>query len=57
MGWNFIFLLLALICQEKNFFEVCLNIRHIMKPSLSLCLYILLYSCRIQFYDGMKCVL
>jgi hypothetical protein len=37
--------------------HVCLSIRHITKPSLNLCLYFLLYSCRIQFYNGMKCVL
>ena len=37
--------------------QVCLYIRHIMKPSLNLCLYFLLYNCRIQFYGGMKCVL
>lgn len=37
--------------------QVCLNMRHIMKPNLNLCLYFLLCNCRIQFYNGMKYVL
>ena len=43
------------LVREKPL-KVCLNIRHIMKPSWNLCLYFLLYNCRIQFYSGMKCV-